>query len=192
MTALAPSVASAASVLATAPSAQVIGSLAAGQSYTVTASGIVALCGSCNGGGALSFNPDGTVATPAQPPYAAFNGGPKDYDPSQSTSTYGFYGAGVFFGALYGSYTATPTSASDLFLIGYGTTIAAGSARTLYGVINDSNYSDNPASAFTATLALNATPAGVPEPATWAMMIVGFGAIGGSLRRRVRAAVRFA
>ncbi len=34
----------------------------------------------------------------------------------------------------------------------------------------------------------------VPEPATWAMMIVGFGAIGGTLRRRqnVAARVRFA
>jgi len=26
----------------------------------------------------------------------------------------------------------------------------------------------------------------VPEPATWAMMIMGFGAIGGIMRRRVR------
>jgi hypothetical protein len=36
-------------------------------------------------------------------------------------------------------------------------------------------------------------PAGaVPEPATWAMMILGFGAIGGSMRRRIRTSVRFA
>lgn len=33
-----------------------------------------------------------------------------------------------------------------------------------------------------------AQPAGVPEPATWATMLIGFGAIGVSLRRRRRAA----
>lgn len=39
---------------------------------------------------------------------------------------------------------------------------------------------------FTAT-----TPAAVPEPATWAMFIGGFGLVGGAMRRR-RIAVRFA
>lgn len=36
--------------------------------------------------------------------------------------------------------------------------------------------------------------AGVPEPATWGLMILGFGAIGGAMRRRqsVKATVRFA
>ena len=34
--------------------------------------------------------------------------------------------------------------------------------------------------------------AGVPEPATWALMILGFGAIGGAMRRRAKTAVRFA
>ncbi|MBS0479821.1 MAG: PEP-CTERM sorting domain-containing protein [Proteobacteria bacterium] len=39
-----------------------------------------------------------------------------------------------------------------------------------------------------------AATAGVPEPATWAMMMLGFGAMGASLRRRakVTARVRFA
>jgi hypothetical protein len=34
----------------------------------------------------------------------------------------------------------------------------------------------------------------VPEPATWAMMLIGFGAIGGALRRRQKVAgrIRFA
>ena len=39
-------------------------------------------------------------------------------------------------------------------------------------------------------LFINATP-GVPEPATWAMMIGGFGLIGGAMRRR-RVAISFA
>jgi len=34
--------------------------------------------------------------------------------------------------------------------------------------------------------------AGVPEPATWGMMILGFGAIGGALRRRAGAKLAFA
>ena len=35
--------------------------------------------------------------------------------------------------------------------------------------------------------------AGVPEPATWALMILGFGAVGGAMRRRkVQTSVRFA
>ncbi|CAM3030956.1 hypothetical protein SPAN111604_00170 [Sphingomonas antarctica] len=40
----------------------------------------------------------------------------------------------------------------------------------------------------------NALPAvlGVPEPASWALMIGGFGVVGGALRRRQRVAVRFA
>lgn len=45
-----------------------------------------------------------------------------------------------------------------------------------------------------ANLLLQGTLAatGVPEPATWAMMIVGFGLVGGTMRRRQRATVRFA
>lgn len=35
-------------------------------------------------------------------------------------------------------------------------------------------------------------PGGVPEPATWAMLIMGFGVVGGALRRRARMAFRFA
>lgn len=35
-------------------------------------------------------------------------------------------------------------------------------------------------------------PGAVPEPATWAMMIIGFGAIGGALRRRQAVRVRYA
>jgi hypothetical protein len=40
------------------------------------------------------------------------------------------------------------------------------------------------------TLTVNSIPAAVPEPATWAMMLVGFGGIGGAMRsRRARQAV---
>ena len=39
---------------------------------------------------------------------------------------------------------------------------------------------------------LTVTAGAVPEPASWAMMIGGFGAVGGAMRRRTRVAVRFA
>jgi hypothetical protein len=43
------------------------------------------------------------------------------------------------------------------------------------------------------TLTVNSIPAAVPEPATWAMMLVGFGGIGGAMRsRRARQAVKVA
>jgi len=40
------------------------------------------------------------------------------------------------------------------------------------------------------TFTLTAVTGGVPEPATWAMMLIGFGAVGGVLRRRPSVATR--
>ena len=153
---------------ATTSGGQVIGAVIAGTSYTVSATGTVDLCGSCNAGGPLVFRPDGTVATTAQAPYGAFNSGPKDYDPAGGTSSYGFYGAGINFGELYGSFSATPT-ASSLFAIGFGTTFTASTSGTLYGVINDSAYGDNPGTPqYSVTLAPTVVSGAVPEPASWA------------------------
>ncbi|RYE92944.1 MAG: PEP-CTERM sorting domain-containing protein [Oxalobacteraceae bacterium] len=47
-------------------------------------------------------------------------------------------------------------------------------------------------SAFSSALTLAVPPAvtAVPEPASWAMMIVGMGLVGGSLRRRSKVATR--
>ncbi|WP_223796681.1 NF038122 family metalloprotease [Sphingomonas nostoxanthinifaciens] len=51
-------------------------------------------------------------------------------------------------------------------------------------VLADPGYSFSTAQAFSLF--------GVPEPATWAMMLGGFGLVGGAMRRRQRTTVRFA
>lgn len=57
---------------------------------------------------------------------------------------------------------------------GYGTLLSGNITSAYMRVYDDSNYSE---AIFTATAA-------VPEPATWALMIVGFGSIGATMRRR--------
>ena len=69
-------------------------------------------------------------------------------------------------------------------------------------LITDQNVWDNAASLWPNhdnevmfdNLVAATTGGGVPEPATWALMILGFGAVGGALRRRqsVKTTVRFA
>lgn len=62
-------------------------------------------------------------------------------------------------------------TAFDRITISYGT-------ASLYAFIDDFR------------LGTPAAAGAVPEPATWAMMLLGFGAIGGSLRRRSKVATR--
>jgi hypothetical protein len=67
-------------------------------------------------------------------------------------------------------------------LLGTSFTGSFSSAGTLQLFFWDQNSGDN-----TGTIAANITtegPAGVPEPATWAMMLLGFGAVGVAVRRR--------
>lgn len=63
--------------------------------------------------------------------------------------------------------------------------LAAGASYTL----RFAGTSTNPANAFIDRVAFTSASAvadAVPEPATWAMMIVGFGLVGGAMRRRAR------
>jgi hypothetical protein len=59
----------------------------------------------------------------------------------------------------------------------------------LYRVTLDVNGMSGGPQSFSVDAQLGA---GVPEPATWAMMIGGFGLVGGAMRRRTRTSVTFA
>ena len=60
-------------------------------------------------------------------------------------------------------------------------TLVASNGQTIQSVaVTDVGGSFASASQFRASVA----PTGVPEPATWAMMLLGFGSIGFKLRRR--------
>jgi hypothetical protein len=167
------------------PTTTVIANLTAGNTYDLSASGIVDLYVGFDGKG-LTFTADGKPTYQFNSPYGAFWPNGLDRDPSQNPIVYGVAGAGVLIGTLLGSYVANPTM-SDFFTIGLGTTLAPSSNVTLYGLINDlSNaYHDNGAG-FTVSINQRAAPptAAIPEPATWAMMIIGFGAAGAMIRRR--------
>jgi hypothetical protein len=161
-----------------------IGSLTAGKTYTVTTTGIADLYAAFNGGAGVPFTADGkpTYAFPA--PYAPFYPSGLDYDPSAGPSTKGIGGAGKFYGALLGSFTSSPV-ASDYFTLGLSYSFTAGSSGNLYAVINDCPskngcYADN-RGGFTVSLS---EVAAVPEPASWALMIMGMAGIGAVIRRQ--------
>jgi hypothetical protein len=71
---------------------------------------------------------------------------------------------------------------------GLGFRTATGQAVNLF-VTNDTSYRVNAGGLSTGfvTASASAVTAAVPEPATWAMMLIGFGAMGLTLRRRNRA-----
>jgi hypothetical protein len=149
-------------------------------------SGISGTTGLLNGSLAFS-NTVGDIITQAVPNFFVFNdanGGTYNYSVSSvRTNAFvnspGAFSSGTLFtlGNLINtnlSYlTPTPTSLSIQF-------------------------NSTGASAFSSALTLSVPPVGasaVPEPASWAMMISGFGLIGGAMRRRksqVTATVRYA
>ena len=99
----------------------------------------------------------------------------------------------VVFGPDFGSYSAfsapttIPFSNGDNFIgleATLGSDIFFGYAFTTNTFLNSVVFSDVPGQAITASVDI---PAAVPEPATWAMMLLGFGAIGMTLRFRRRA-----
>ena len=87
--------------------------------------------------------------------------------------------------------TGTPSDA-----VSFGTSNGQGAyfyfadgAFTNYGTYTNILFGSSQAATLRVSLAPNSA---VPEPATWAMMLIGFGAIGVSLRRRRRATAQLA
>lgn len=84
------------------------------------------------------------------------------------------------------------SSSISLYLLGTTTSTGTGIDPTPTSLTISFNQTGT--SAFSSSQTLSVPPAitsPVPEPATWGMMIGGLGMIGGTLRRRKRAAVRF-
>lgn len=94
-------------------------------------------------------------------------------------STYGLVGNSGL--ATVG--TCLPFSGCDSNAIPNLGTLVTGNVLGNGPVFNSLAYLD-------ATFSATITAAAVPEPVTWTMMIVGMGAIGGTLRRRTRVSTR--
>ena len=91
--------------------------------------------------------------------------------------------------------TATYTGSGDL--VGLGLDFFLGTDGLLYTEFFESfeDATASPDAVWTGgNITITYTPAAtaVPEPATWAMMMLGFGAIGAGLRRRTKLTVRYA
>lgn len=129
------------------------------------------------GGGAAVSSFGGFLGIPVSPTSFFTNRGTVSFGPN----------SGSF--ASFGSTTTVPYSNGDNF-IGLRATLAGqnyyGFAYTTNNIFNGFGFETTANTAITATTSL----AAVPEPASWAMMIAGFGAIGAGMRRRRPAAMR--
>jgi hypothetical protein len=145
-------------------------------------SGISSTAGFLNG--VLSFSTTvGDVITQAVPNFFVFNdaqGGTYNYSVS-SVRTNAFV-------SLPGARSGTLFTLGDLINSSLGLNTPTPASLSI-------QFNSTGPSAFSSALTLSVPPAGmtaVPEPASWAMMISGFGLIGYTMRRRSKTTVTFA
>lgn len=139
--------------------------------YNITGSGLIDLAGSIGSG--FTVGPDGVPVSPVNTPgYGYFNPSGSDND----NGNFGPGGAGINLGGLMGSFGSSP---SNYFLIGFSKTITLTNTETVYGLVNDTFYGNNQG-------AFSVAVSAAPEPATWAMMVIGFGLVGFALRKRAK------
>ena len=112
------------------------------------------------------------------------------YDGTLGSDSYrNIYVDGVRVGSFTGG--VNPAAKTSQFVIGYNTVFGG---RAFAGSIDEVtawNYglSDDQVAAIYASSFDAETGGGVPEPASWAMLIMGFGLVGGAARRRSRGAL---
>jgi len=160
-----------------------LGVFAAG-TYNISATGLVSLSGAVGAGG-FDIRPDGVPNTTVTAPgYGYFN--PSGTD--QADGIYGVGGPGIKIGALMGSFAPVAPQGDNAawlpgyFFIGYSANVVHAGGH-IYAQVNDTFYS-NDQGAFDVTVRQVVT-GGVPEPGTWAMMLLGFFGVGSALRRGV-------
>jgi len=84
------------------------------------------------------------------------------------------------------------SSSSSLYLLGSTLDTFLGYASTPTSLTLSFNSTGGSAYSASATLAVPPAPLPTPEPATWAMTLIGFGAMGAMMRRRPQTSVSFA
>lgn len=92
------------------------------------------------------------------------------------------------------TFNVTPGVSTSISLLLLGNTVNTVRSFTPTPTSLTLSFNSTGASAFSSSSTLSIPPemvAAVPEPAAWSMMIIGFGAVGGALRRRKKAIVRF-
>ncbi|MFL6759246.1 XDD4 family exosortase-dependent surface protein [Sphingomonas sp.] len=157
------------------------------------------ICGTCSFVGTVSGTGTNVGAEWAYKQNASGLGGGVTQDYGLSSAGYGIFGPGdVLSGAPDRGGATTPPDGGDFGLLSAGYSTAGDNG----GITNNQPYIKNSVTfslgAFDGSLASvsnvrfqygTATTdthfgSGVPEPATWAMMLLGFGGIGVSMRRR--------
>jgi hypothetical protein len=149
-----------------------------GQTLSFSATGLV----SCCFGGSPTSGPDG---------------GPSGFGPS-SIPGYGFVAgySGIAFPLLGVFLTAAPTPlGATPFVIGSSLNdvlVPLGATKLYFGFADSLGFGDVPGYYNDNTGSLTLEVSSVPEPSTWAMMILGFAGIGFMTYRRRKSALALA